>query len=322
MVVLLIGSWPMCSTNLDRQGAHGGGQTVRRVRLLPLLLICCHCSDSGGDQPPRVTPVPREQALATIRDWRRWLQISDGEREYIAARLRVGTEAMKLRATHSDGEPSEGPQSGGVVEFVSEQGNLRFVFVPGGSLRVGREPGQIEAPFDSAAREVTVGPMLMGRHEVSQDAWSTLVGTAAPSHFKGDDLPVESITPDMAVEFCALARARLPSQDEWEYVCELGLGVDVGRRQRDAIAALAWHAENAGRRTHRVGSRFPNAWGVFDMLGNVAEFCSAGPSKWVAVGGSWRTSIEDLRASNVETVPRERRSFDLGLRLVLDVTVE
>lgn len=131
----------------------------------------------------------------------------------------------------------------------------------------------------------------LGRTEVTQVQWSAIARlipaynqTPLPSFFKGSDRPVESITWDMAVLFCAklneLERAAgrlpagyeysLPTEAQWEYACRAGA---TGPRAGDPDA-MAWHLGNSGGVTHPVAQKQPNAWGLHDMYGNVNEWCA------------------------------------------------
>ncbi|MCI0565149.1 MAG: formylglycine-generating enzyme family protein, partial [Nitrososphaera sp.] len=97
-----------------------------------------------------------------------------------------------------------------------------------------------------------------------------------PSHFKGDPaLPVENVTWNDAKEFCEKLTKmtgldyRLPTEAEWEYACRAGTTGDYG----GDLDVMAWYSKNSGVKTHPVGQKNPNAWGLHDMHGNVWEWC-------------------------------------------------
>jgi formylglycine-generating enzyme required for sulfatase activity len=157
-----------------------------------------------------------------------------------------------------------------------------------------------------------------------------------PSRFRGADLPVEQVSWDDAQALVArLNQAdpslayRLPTEAEWEYACRAGEAGD-GRPGSD----VAWYAGNAGGRTHRAGSKQPNAWGLHDMRGNVWEWCQdsydtgfygdwvsadpqgppAGRARIIRGGGVFDLAGLCRPAARFRAAPAERQSF-LGLRI-------
>jgi formylglycine-generating enzyme required for sulfatase activity len=115
----------------------------------------------------------------------------------------------------------------------------------------------------------------MGRHEVTQAVWRAVMGNN-PSRFQAPDHPVEHVSWDDVQEFLAILNGRgdgwyyrLPTEAEWEYAARAGSDA----ASYGDLDSIAWYAGNSGGRTHPVGSRQPNAWGLHDMLGNVWEWC-------------------------------------------------
>ena len=150
---------------------------------------------------------------------------------------------------------------------------MRFVAIPGGAFDMGSTIGPGEAPV----HRVTVPAFWMGATEVTQAQWRAVTGSN-PSHFKqaGPDAPVEMVSWDDAQAFIARLNAResdrryrLPSEAEWEYACRGGRKEDPYGPAR----TVAWIKENSGATTHPVGLKEPNAYGLYDMFGNVAEWC-------------------------------------------------
>lgn len=114
-------------------------------------------------------------------------------------------------------------------------------------------------------------------------------------------------------------KCRLPSEDEWEYAARAGGSGDYGLGQggveitRDNLGDYAWYSDNAEGKTHPVGTKKPNAWGLYDMFGNVWEWCGGDGA---ICGGSWINSPDGLRAAYRLTLPPGYRSLNFGFRVV------
>jgi len=174
----------------------------------------------------------------------------------------------------------------------------------------------------------------MGKTEVTQRQWETVM-EANPSRSKDPDLPVEMVSwEDCRTFIRELNRKvdeggfRLPTEAEWEYACRAGTnGVYHG-----TLKSVAWYVDNSGGMTHAVGQKQANAWGLFDMHGNVWEWCQdwygayptnsvsdfPGPHSGTARvnrGGSWRGRDFFCRSANRGWIDPEFRGDLLGLRL-------
>ncbi len=173
---------------------------------------------------------------------------------------------------------------------------LEMVYVEGGVFRMGSDEAKGVANHYEATRpehEVEVGAFYIGRYEVTQGLWAAVMGEN-PSSFGGSErLPVEGVSWVQAQEFCMLLsqmtgrRFRLPTEAEWEFAARGGEEGAFGGRDRNGLDSCAWYCVNSEGRTHEVGSKAPNAWGLYDMCGNVAEWC-----------GDWMGDYTGARQSN------------------------
>ena len=177
----------------------------------------------------------------------------------------------------------------GVVETTDSQtftvGGVDFtmVYVPGGSYTMGctSEQGSDCYDYERPAHSVTVNGFYMGQTEVTQALWKAVMGSN-PSNWKGDSLPVERVSYDDITDFLGKLNRmtgqsfRLPTEEEWEYAAR---GGNSSRGYKysggDNIGSVAWYDGNSGSRTHPVAQKQPNELGLYDMVGNVWEWCSS-----------------------------------------------
>ena len=196
-------------------------------------------------------------------------------------------------------------------------------------------------------------PFYMGLCEVTQAQYESVMGIN-PSKFKGDaNRPVERMTWDQASAFCrklgelpgeqsAGAVYRLPTEAEWEYACRAGTTTSwYGTDYEAAVLQQAWIRANAGQTTHPVGQMAPNAWGLYDIQGNVFEWCQdwysgdyyrqspnvdpTGPpdgSERVCRGGCWYYGAGHCRSANRWRFGQGSDRDALGFRVVRTVSAE
>ena len=167
---------------------------------------------------------------------------------------------------------------------VPDGPSIEMVWVEGGTFTMGSNSGvSRKHKYDANRPEhrVSVGSYYIGRTEVTQALWKAVMG-ANPSQFVGDSLPVENITWAEAGQFAALLsqltgrRFRLPTEAEWEYAARGGQrakGAAYAGGQRAELERCAWYCVNSERKVHRVAQLQPNELGLYDMSGNVAEWC-------------------------------------------------
>jgi formylglycine-generating enzyme required for sulfatase activity len=200
---------------------------------------------------------------------------------------------------------------------------LRLVLIPPGEFTMGDDNG---APDEKPAHPVRITrPFYLGIHQVTQAQYEAVMGRN-PSHFRegGANRPVESVSWFAAEEFCRRLTEktgqewRLPTEAEWEYACRAGSRTQFCNGDEESgLNKVAWYLGNSQGRTHSVGELDANAWGLYDMHGNVFEWCqdwgdadyyskspkedptgpSAGSSR-VYRGGCWLNPAPVCRSAN------------------------
>lgn len=176
----------------------------------------------------------------------------------------------------------------------------------------------------------------MGKYEVTQKQWITVMGYN-PSKFKGRDNPVDSVSDEDVRNFLAKLNAmpevkawgltfRIPAKEEWEFACRAGGKgeycrlADGSEIRKDTLDKVAWYVGNSGKESHPVGRKKPNAFGLYDMHGNVEEYCidfSRYGFDWVCLGGSWCDSYSMEHDYDYKYSDDKGRAR-VGFRLVAD----
>lgn len=215
---------------------------------------------------------------------------------------------------------------------------MRLTQLPGGTFMMGE---------GDMARQVTLTkPFHIGVHEVKQEQYEKVMGTN-PSQFKGPSNPVEQVSWHNAVEFCkklselpeekAAGRIyRLPTEAEWEYACRAGSETDYSfGNEVDSLGEYAWYSDNSNLKTHPVGRKKSNAWGLYDMHGNVLEWCADRPDEFpenvITIGlgqgqgarnpgvrgGCWGNVATACRSASLNDYSRDHESAHMGFRVAL-----
>lgn len=181
--------------------------------------------------------------------------------------------SMKAAATATAVQPGGTPQANAAPQIrevrVNPVDQMRYVWIPPGVFLAGCSTGDTECLEDEyPQREITLTRgFWLAETEVTQAAYDRLVDYN-PSFFVGPALPVENLTWDEANAYCRRIGGRLPSEWEWEYAARAGS--DTARYGK--LDDIAWHYGNSGFSTHPVKQKLPNAFGLYDMLGNVVEW--------------------------------------------------
>ena len=243
-----------------------------------------------------------------------------------------------------------------------------MVSIPGGTFMMGTEEEEIERLLkkfnwdgfrtEKPQHKVTVQPFFMGKYQVTQAQWKVIASLPKvnhdlnpdPSYFKDDNLPVESVSWEDVIEFCQrLSKQtgkeyRLPGEAEWEYACRAGtttpfhFGETITGELANYRASSTYADEPAGKYREKstpVGSFPPNAFGLYDMHGNVWEWCednwhenyegaptdgsawiSGDSSNKVVRGGSWDDGPNNCRSAYRYDDSRDNRGDVIGFRVV------
>lgn len=234
------------------------------------------------------------------------------------------------------------------LEDLGHGVTLALVPIPGGTFLMGAPASEKDSSDDERPQhQVTLSPFLLGKYPVTQAQWVALMGQN-PSRFKGPQRPVETVSWLEAQEFCQKisektgAAYRLPTEAEWEYACRAGtttpfyFGPTITTELVNYDGNYPYNSAPKGiyrKETTEVGSFPPNAFGLYDMHGNVWEWCQdwygaysaeavldpCGPASGsgrVARGGSWGRTAEYCRTANRGGGAPDSRGTALGFRLV------
>lgn len=225
----------------------------------------------------------------------------------------------------------------------------RLRWIRPGVFWMGSQEGELGGFGDERPQhEVTISRgYWVADTPVTQALWEAVMGED-PSHFKGAERPVEQVSWEDCQRFCERVNERvpglgirLPSEPEWEYACRAKTQTATyagdldGVEEAKVLDAIAWYSKNSGGETHDVKQKQPNAWGLYDMLGNVWEWCMDGMRQYssdaqrdpmgpatgvvrVYRGGSWSCDARFVRAAFRFVRHPGLRGDGLGLRLARD----
>ncbi|MCL2289311.1 MAG: SUMF1/EgtB/PvdO family nonheme iron enzyme [Bacteroidetes bacterium] len=295
-----------------------GGTTTLTVEILPL---------SATNKT--ITWSTSNSSVATVVDNTSGAALAEG----LVTGKAEGTAI--ITATTKDGKHS----TICTVRVINAEPEL--ILVEGGPFTMGCIDGNCDdGSNELPVHEVTLSSYKITKYAVTQQQWEAVMGDN-PSRNKGDGLPVESVSWHRVQEFIQKLNTftgksyRLPTEAEWEYAARGGRK-STGKKYSgsDNIEAVAWYSSNSGNKTHPVGTKAPNELGIYDMSGNVLEWCSdwygtyiggsqtnptgpiSGTMRIVRGGSALNFGANGCRVSfRTGTLPSNSIS-DLGFRLV------
>ena len=218
--------------------------------------------------------------------------------------------------------------------------NLEMVAVKSSILTIGCTPEQGADCRDAEkpAHRVEVSDFFIGKHEVTQAQWKAVMGEN-PSYYKGDNLPVEQVSWNDVQEFIRKLNTltgkqyRLPTEAEWEFAARGGINSKNYKYSGSNTANdVAWIESNSAKTTHPVGTKSPNELSIYDMSGNVMEWCNDWLGQYTNIGkvnpkgansgshrvgrgGSWGSAERVVRVSARSGNTPDSRAMNLGFRL-------
>jgi formylglycine-generating enzyme required for sulfatase activity len=242
--------------------------------------------------PEKAAPAGKGNAMA---------RAADCYRQYLRLHTQQDAGALKAKKALAAVEKSLGTAASGgkgktLTVDLGSNVTMKMVLIPAGKFTMGSPDGEKDRlGNEGPQREVKITkPFYLGVTEVTQTQYEAVMGKN-PSRFKGPLNPVDSVSWDDAVDFCKTLsgktgkNVRLPTEAEWEYACRAGTKTRFTFGDDDAnLRDYAWYNANSASKTHPVGQMKPNGWGLYDMLGNVWEWCE----DWYAESYTNRRNVD------------------------------
>lgn len=267
------------------------------------------------------------------------VEVAEGAEASLTFELKKQETAVAIVPAAGSGTNSG--SGSGTGDFVLKVKGVEYpmVFVEGGTFRMGSDDSEADSS-EMPVHKVTLSSYCIGKYEVTQELWEAIMGSN-PSHIKGSRKPVEKVSWDDCQEFIRKLNNltgkdfKLPTEAQWEYAAR------GGKKSRgykysgsNTIGDVAWYDGNSGDETHDVGTKIPNELGLYDMTGNVEEWCSdwygdysssrqtnpSGPSRGsyrVIRGSSWLCKARYSRFSDRDLTSPDNSYIHLGFRLCL-----
>jgi formylglycine-generating enzyme required for sulfatase activity len=304
---------------------------------------------SNSDQKTAYNPV--KIPIDNPGDYRVTLKKSEYQDTTQTVKIPPGGSKTIDIAMKAKPKPPPSPAGSGVIASEAKQSlskikgpltGMEFVLIPAGSFTMGSPDNEKDRGGDEGPQhKVNIKSFYLMTTEVTQKMWTEVMGSN-PSYFKGDNLPVESVNWNDCQDFIKKLNQRdpgknyrLPSEAEREYACRAGTKTRFYSGNNDSdLDAIAWYYGNSGSKTHPVWQKRANAWGLYDMSGNVWEWCSdwyhdsyngapSDGSSWeypqgqyrVVRGGSWLSFPSYCRSSFRYWFEPVYRSSGIGFRV-------
>jgi formylglycine-generating enzyme required for sulfatase activity len=248
-----------------------------------------------------------------------------------------GEETIAAYAKRAGLSPTDSLDLGGGLK-------LELVLIPAGSFLMGNGNPDPKLAAQEKQHKVTLSrPFYMGKFEVTQAEYEKVTGSN-PSKEKGDTLPVSMVSWDDDIAFCKKVseitkrEATLPTDAQWEFAARAGATTTwyTGSAEADLDKA-AWYGANSGGKTHPVGQKVPNAWGLFDMIGNVRELCldfyadelpcvdATDPkgilsgTKHIGKGGAFTGNVNSTRPAYHTDEEAVKKAQHIGMRILIAI---
>ena len=321
LLSILLLAFMACTVSMAQDFCDAIAQTIQEAKTLV----------SQGNTSRALNMLKRAQNIPELKECPNYSRLADEIRSI---------ESRQQSSSSGSSSPSVGQN----LTITANGVTFTMVAVQGGTFTMGAtaEQGSDANSDEKPAHRVTLSDFYIGQTEVTQALWEAVMGSN-PSEFKGSNLPVEKVSWNDCQQFITKLNQitgrhfRLPTEAEWEYAAR---GGDKSRGYKYAgsndIGSVAWYEGNSGSKTHPVGQKTANELGIYDMSGNVEEWCqdwwdsdyygkspSTNPcnntSAYTRVnrGGSWHYNARYCRVSYRNNYDPVARGGDLGLRLAL-----
>ncbi len=312
------------------------------LTMVPATYACAQ-NDRTGSAGHIETPRERKAREAREAEARKKKQQQEAaaRRQREEARKKREAEAAAQRQREEEARKKrEAEERERMRPFRELEANM--VYVEGGTFTMGAtsEQGSDAWDHEKPTHQVTLSSFHLCKYEVTQELWQAVMGSN-PSNFKGSKRPVEQVSWEDCQQFITKLNQltgknyRLPTEAEWEYAARGGNRSNSYKYAgSNSIGDVAWYTDNSSSTTHDVGTKRANELGLYDMAGNVYEWCSdwfgsyssgaqtnphgaSSGSYRVYRGGCWYSYARDCRVSDRNGSSPALRNYDVGLRLAL-----
>ena len=329
------------------RGSNGVAKTTLPVGQHSFVVFCDGCESEEGmvklkaSAPSDLQIRLSKEAVAAVSN-AAVSNTNDVIQDNVSTSSTSSSQSATTTATGFSSTPSLSSSSNTISIPVKNGITIDMVKVEAGTFMMGAT-SEMKKTVDEEKpvhKVILTNDYYMGKYEVTQALWKMVMGSN-PSYFEGDNLPVEKVSWNDCQEFIGKLNSmtgrkfRLPTEAEWEYAARGGKkGRGYQYSGSSTISDVAWYIDNSGLKTHPVGTKQANELGIYDMSGNVWEWCQDWYDSYVSLsqtnptgavsgsyrvfhGGSWDDYAWLCRSSYRLYDASGYRRYDLGLRLVL-----